>query len=367
MALDVKNIINVNNVIENVPVATRTFGKGLILTTGDSTSVDRVRTYASLKDVLEDFGSNTEVYSIASTYFANGYYGEPEFLYVGIYDSVVDASLEVALVAIADTQKDFYLWLPDTNFNDTQRESIATWVNAYDVAYLVGFNDVNADTIDSGITTDLASVLKASGSERSFVIYETAGDEDYPYAGIAGMMSTVDFTTSKPAITFTNKTLSNVTGEDLNGAADLALKGKNVTYYTQVKNKGVSVTHNGVMSDGRSIDVLQTTDYMKEVVTNALLNEVINRGKIPYTQEGLDIIQSVLVRESNAFNSAKIIGGAVDYQTGEYLSKGYKITMPTITEISATDKANRVLNGVTVRYLLAGAIETIDITNYIQL
>ena len=106
---------------------------------------------------------------------------------------------------------------------------------------------------------------------------------------------------------------------------------------------------------------------MKEIITNSLLNETINRGKIPYTQEGLDIIEGVLVRESNRFLAVGIIGGKVDAQTGELLSNGYKITIPTITEIPPEDIANRELNGVVIRYLLAGAIETIDITNYIQL
>lgn len=367
MALDVNKIINVVNVIENVPVDTRTFGKGLILTTGDSTSEDRVRVYGDLDGVLEDFGSNTEVYGMARTYFANGWYGTPEYLYVGIYDSAEDASLEAALSAIADTQQDFYVFLPDTNFDGTQRVAIDAWVNASSIAYRVGFNDVNTDTIDSGVETDLASLLKASGSERGFVCYETAANEDYPIMALAGMLATVDFTTSKPAITLANKRMTNVVGEDLTTGEYLAMDGKNCAYFTEIKSKGLSLTHNTVASDGRAIDVLQTTDYIKEIMTNALLNDIANRGKIPFTQKGIDIVKGILVKVSNQFLSAGIIGDGVDGQTGELLPTGYKITIPTISEISSVDKANRELNGVSVRYLLAGAIETIDVTNYIQL
>lgn len=367
MALDVKNIVNVNNNIENQPVQGRTFGKGLILTTGDSQTIDRVRTYSSIEQVLEDFGSNTEVYQMASTYFANGYYGQPAFLYVGIYDSVNDASIEDALVAISDTQLDFYVFLPDTNFDDTQRQAISAWIEASSTPYIVLFNDFNPDTINTGIATDLASLLKLANPLRSGVQYESATKTalDYYVCAIAGQMATVDFTATRSAITFTNKSYSSVIGEDLSNYQFTSAK--NCGTYTQIKSKGIALSYNGVMSDGKAIDVVQSTDYIKERITNAVLDEIRNRGKIPYTQTGLDIIESVLVRVSNEFVASGIVGGGVDFQTGELLASGFKITVPTITQISPTDKANRVLNNVRCRYLLAGAIETINIDNFFQL
>lgn len=368
MAYDIRNIIDISNVIENVPVGARTFGKGLILTTGDSTAVSRVRTYATLSAVLEDFGSNTTVYKMATSYFANGYYGTPEYLYIGIYDSAEDASLEEALVAISATQEDFYTFLADDNFDDTARESIASWIESTDVAYTALFDDSNADTIDTAIDTDLASILQANSYLRSGVVYESAdksGGLDYPACAISGQMSTVEFTTGKSAITFTNKILSGIVGEDL--SVYTFLTQKNCGTYTQIKAKGKSATANIVLADGKSLDVVQSTDYMKETLENALLTLVLNSGKIPFTQKGIDRVQGVITEQCNSFKDSGIIGGAIDYQTGILLVNGYEITMPTISDITSTDKANRELNGVKIRLLLAGAIEAIEITNYIQL
>ena len=64
--------------------------------------------------------------------------------------------------------------------------------------------------------------------------------------------------------------------------------------------------------------------------------------------------------------NAGIIGSGYG-QDNVYIENGYKIDIPALSSIPKADKAKRILRDVKVTFLLAGAIQVINVLNDIQL
>ena len=97
-----------------------------------------------------------------------------------------------------------------------------------------------------------------------------------------------------------------------------------------------------------------------------LVNLVQNRDKIPFTEDGLSIVKQTISETCVEALNAGIIGSGYD-QDNVYIENGYKIDMPALSSISKADKAKRILRDVKVTFLLAGAVQVINVMNDIQL
>ena len=97
-----------------------------------------------------------------------------------------------------------------------------------------------------------------------------------------------------------------------------------------------------------------------------LVNLVQNRDKIPFTEDGLTMIKQTISETCVEALNAGIIGTGYD-QDNVLIENGYKIEMPALSSIPKADKAKRILRDVKVTFLLAGAVQVINIMNDIQL
>lgn len=167
-------------------------------------------------------------------------------------------------------------------------------------AYIEGLNDrvhvartADADVDAAAQTNDIGTRLQTLSYKRSLLLYhETAGE--LVDAALAGDRLSVD--ADETATQWAGVELSGITKQSLTTTQQTALDGKNVNYYTEQFGKGV--TYPGKASSGLFFDHNITRDWVRARIREDLFvlwTALINSGrKIPYTEEGLSLIESTV-------------------------------------------------------------------------
>jgi hypothetical protein len=159
--------------------------------------------------------------------------------------------------------------------------------------------------------------------------------------------------------TWANKKLAGVTADGLTEGQYKAITKKNGNTFERFRN--VSITQNGKVAAGEWIDVIRFRDWLQEEITVNVFNALVNRDKVPYTDEGIAIIEAQ-VRQALELGVTR--GGIApdEYDEDGNTNYGYTISVPLAANISANQKASRVLNDVEFTARLAGAIHVVNIT-----
>ena len=265
--------------------------------------------------------------------------------------------------------KNYYVFLPSTEFTTAQLVAIAGSVEASTQPKLCIETYTEADAYDTSATADLGSTLKALGYDRTMVVYEpknSNGVVQYVGAAVLAGYATVSFTSARPSITMANKLLTGVTALDLNSATYSALQTKNYNFYTKTTDIDTNMFIDTRMASGQFFDTIQAADWLAYDMKYKLVNLVQNRDKIPFTADGLALVKQTISETCVEALNAGIIGSGYD-QDNNYIENGFLIHMPELSDIPKADKAHRILRDVKVTFLLAGAIQVINILNDIQL
>ena len=114
------------------------------------------------------------------------------------------------------------------------------------------------------------------------------------------------------------------------------------------------------MAAGEWIDVIRFRDWLAEEIKVYVLNVLVNNEKVPYTDAGIAIIEGA-IRQS--LRQGQVNGGIapVEYDEEGNKNLGYTVTVPLAANISANQKASRILTDVKFTARLAGAIHVVEI------
>ena len=109
---------------------------------------------------------------------------------------------------------------------------------------------------------------------------------------------------------------------------------------------GTAILSEGVVASGEYADVIIATDWLTARVTENVFQRLANLPKIPYSDVGFAVVESA-IRE--------VLAAAV--RQGIILDdESLTVTVPRRVDISANDRANRILPNVTFTATLAGAV-----------
>ena len=100
---------------------------------------------------------------------------------------------------------------------------------------------------------------------------------------------------------------------------------------------------------------------MQEEITVNVFNALVNSDKIPYTDEGIAIIEAQ-IRQALELGTRRGGIAPIEYDEDGNENYGYTISVPLSSSISANQKATRVLQDVSFTARLAGAIHVVEIT-----
>ena len=267
------------------------------------------------------------------------------------------------------SSKNYYVFVPSIEFSNADLLKVAAKVESASTPKMAIFTVTSSAAYSNASESDLGYLLKELNYDRSMTVYEEqnqSGVVNYVSAAALSGYATVSFTSARPSITMADKQLKGVTALDLTDAQYAALQAKNYNFYTKTTDIDTNMFIDARMASGQFFDTIQAADWLAYDMKYKLVNLVQNRDKIPFTDDGLAIIKQTISETCVEAVNAGIIGTGYD-QDNVLIENGYKIEMPALSSISKADKAKRILRDVKVTFLLAGAVQVINVLNDIQL
>jgi hypothetical protein len=254
-----------------------------------------------------------------------------------IEENTADAGYDTELAALQLENDDWYFVTTDSA-SPANVADVAAWVLTNKKLYFVATNSSG----ELAGTGTLGSDLEALSNDRTAIIYAKNSHE---YAGVAWAANGAAQTPG--SITWAFKTLAGVTAQALTSTQRNFLEADNINHYQTVA--GLSVTRQGVTTEGEFIDIRHGIDALEARVKEDVFALMANSSKVPFTASGLDLVASAILGAMRAFEGTVESPGLIVADTS------YAI-MPNIADISTADKAARRLTGVRFGGTLAGAI-----------
>ena len=265
--------------------------------------------------------------------------------------SVATSAVATDLTAILDEDQSWYGLVMVERVKQTQLDA-AEWIEAHDRLFITATDE--ADALDPAKDTDLISMLKNLRYYRTAVLFSTDAATQYPDAAWIGRV----FTIQPGGETWALKGLASVTPSPLTATQKNTIlsKGGNTFEFYQAQ---VALTNPGKVASGEWIDVIRFRDWLKDTIQTNMTMMMINRDKVPYTDQG---IQLCVTNLRKSLQEGVNVGGiAPDELDGDGNTvPGYRIEYPRSADVPASIKATRTLYlAFTAR--LAGAIHVVEI------
>ncbi len=210
---------------------------------------------------------------------------------------------------------------------------------------LFGFESDESDALET-TTDDIFADSEAQSLTRAFGLWH----QDTAEHAAAAWMGRC-FPIAPGGSRFALRTLAGitVTGRDtMTSSQKTNVLNKKGNVY--IETGGRSITMNGTVFSGEFIDTIRDIDYFESELTRDLFSLIVNNEKIPMTEAGLSMVYGTI----DGFLKRMITEGVID--------SGYTITMPKLTDISADDRASRILQGIKIVCRTTGGIHTIKAT-----
>jgi len=345
MSQKISDIVQITISRETQVVKQANFGLILIVDEfdpGDSPPfVGRTKTYSDLAGLTTDgYSSGDYVYDTAQKILSQNPSVATFKVGAKFITTTPDANWTDAMVAIRSADPDFYGVLIKSKVL-AEQTLVAAWAETQKV--LFGIRSDDADILDDGVTTDIASVIKAANADRSFVYYDPDTEADFIDAAAMGER----FPKNPGAGTWKFKTLRAVSSYDLETDEWTNALAKNANVY--VNRSGIDMTEEGKVGSGEYIDVIRGLDWLESTIQVLIFTELVRVEKIPFTDEGIAVVNGLLKQGLDQGVQRKII------------TANYNTVVPAVSDISTIDKGNRLLPDITFTATLQGAIHKIQI------
>lgn len=322
-------------------------------TNSGGTAVDVVDGIAAL--ITADTSAAVTATTSGSTLTLTGASGETFKVSVSsmlsMSNATVTESVADMMAAIVADDNDWYGWA----FVDRTQANIlaaADWTEAH--RKLFGTSIDEAGAMDKDITTDTGYLLRNGNYFRTHWWYHKDAATDFPECAVM----TRCFAIQPGGETWANKKLGGVTTDNLTETQYNAITSKNGNTFERFRN--VSITQNGKVAAGEWIDVIRFRDWLQEEMTVNIFNALVNNDKIPYTDTGIAIIENQM---RAALQLGQTRGGIAptEYDEDGNENLGFTLSVPLAANISANQKATRILNDMKFTARLAGAIHVVNI------
>lgn len=222
----------------------------------------------------------------------------------------------------------------------------SAWAETQSKIFFFGSSLIN---IKGSGSADIASVIEALNRDRTVSMYHTASQGDATPAHMeAGWMGEC-LPYDAGSQTWAYKTLASVASYLLTSSERTNIIGKNCNIYTETG--GNDITEEGKVTSGEWIDIIRGIDWITARLEEDIFAALIAVRKIPFTDEGVTIIEGVITAVLEEAATAGIL-----------VKSSIVVTAPEVADISAANKLNRLLPDITFTADLQGAIHLVEIT-----
>lgn len=158
--------------------------------------------------------------------------------------------------------------------------------------------------------------------------------------------------------TWALKRLSSVTPDKLTSTESTTIYGKNGNTF-EYYQPSLALTRPGKVAAGEWIDIIRFRDYLKDLIQTNMVQLMINRDKVPYTDGGLQMLGNNL---KASLRTGQAVGGIAPDEVDAEGNKvpGFNVTVPLSSEVDDVTKASRVAY-LKFNARIAGAIHVADI------
>jgi len=239
---------------------------------------------------------------------------------------------------------------------ETAVTAAAAWVQARVKVFFNTSNDL--DVLDIVTTTDIVSVLDTGNFTRTMSTFSSHPDE-YPSASIAGRAFTVQFSQPNSTLTLKFKQLPGVSVESLTVNEKSVLDSKRGNAFFKVGD--TNIYGESYMAGDFFFDEIHGVDWLTDAIQTEVYGYLLSRPtKVPYTDQGVAALEQQLIKilDEGVRNGLLAPGETID---GEFLPNGYKTVTIAVADVSASEKQNRIYNGLSFVALGAGAIHSVEI------
>lgn len=262
------------------------------------------------------------------------------------------ATAPAALNKALDADSDCY-FITSEDHTEAWVLALAADVEAREKLYAVsvaGASNYGTYTKGAAIAGDILGKLADAGYMRTFGLYSQVADSTFPELTYVGHNAPFD----AGSVIWTNNVIAipvsqNVDGNVLTGTQQNNLSARNATF---IRNEGgLNATRGGLVAGGERIDNIRgrdaLQDEMKVNLTSLLLNQ--KGGKIPYNNQGINMIRSVVNKSLDEFVRRN------------FINDNYIISLPDERDVAPNKKALGLFDQGSFKAELSGAIELIDI------
>ena len=227
---------------------------------------------------------------------------------------------------------------------------VADWVEARTKLFIAATADADVlDPLDDG---DIGTALLEDSRSRTALIYAPSAGTTWPDTAWAGPLLPND----PGSITWAFKSISGVAGKAFTGSEITALTNKRVTRLETIQ--GLTTTIGGYTAEqGAYIDIIRGVDWLEQSMAEDIFLRLVNLPKIPYTNEGIAIIEAAVRKRLQIAINRNVI---VD-------DENLVVSVPDVADTDPNDRANRILRDVKFRARLAGAIHTVIVRGTVSI
>lgn len=259
-----------------------------------------------------------------------------------------DPGIATDLAAINVVDNTWYCLITLYN-SDAYVKAAAAWVEANKKIYIADVSETEAITDAADGTQGTLDDISALNYTRTAGVWHNrpsemiaaawagdrlpldAGSETWKYAQLAGV--------SAPSITSTQRT---------------NLVNRSANFYETVA--GVSIMSEGTTADGGYIDTRRGLDWIESDMSAGVFTALAGANKVPYTNAGIAIVEAQVRATLLRAVKRQIIAD----------DPAFTVTVPRVADVSAIDKAARILRNVKFSATLAGAIHKVVISGVVS-
>ena len=158
--------------------------------------------------------------------------------------------------------------------------------------------------------------------------------------------------------TWVNKSLASVSTSKFTGTEMDTIDKDPASYYILVGDTGL--VQGGKVRAGEWIDVIRFRDWLKNDMQLRILNLLVKRPKVPYTDKGIGLVRNQMIA---SLKEGTRRGGISEdqYNSDDELIPGFTTSVPLAADLSDTQRKSRTLEDCKFSAILAGAIHVVKV------
>lgn len=270
----------------------------------------------------------------------------PDVTYQTTTETTADPGVAADLTAINAENNTWYV--PQTVFNSkAYGVAVAGYVEANGKLYTPASNDSSTVLVATTGTADLMDQAKTNAYTRTAVWYHRDPSVMFD-AALLGKCLPFD----PGSETWAFKTMAGIPTFAMTATHRANIIARNGNSYETVA--GLNITFNGMTADAKFIDARRGLDWLQDDMSKAVFGALAANPKIPYTDQGISTLKSVMV------------GSLLRAVARTLITADFVVTVPKAANVSSLDKAARVLNNCRFTATAQGAIHKDNITGSVS-